>query len=102
MGPGKALVLDAIKEHGSISAAGRALGMSYRRIWLLVDALNSDWQDRVVETKVGGSATGGAQLTPFGQELLDRYRALESAMMAASEGSNLDWLISKLLATDPD
>lgn len=94
IGPGKALVMDAIEREGSISAAGRALGMSYRRIWTLVESLNSDWRDRVIETRVGGGKSGGARLTPFGQEMLRHYRAIERRMMAATAGADLDWLVA--------
>lgn len=99
IGPGKALVLETIDREGSISAAGRAIGMSYRRIWLLVNALNTDWREPVVETRVGGGSTGGAQLTAFGRELLDAYRRVEARMMAAAGGDDLGWLLS---ARKPD
>ena len=94
IGPGKAMVLEAVDRAGSISAAGRALGMSYRRIWLLVESLNTDWRERVVETRVGGGKNGGAGLTPFGRELLETYRAIEGRMLAAAAGDDLDWLIA--------
>jgi molybdate transport system regulatory protein len=84
MGPGKAALLDAIIATGSISAAGRALGMSYRRAWLLVDAMNRCWREPLVDTAAGGSHGGGARVTPLGRELLDRYRALEAAITDAS------------------
>jgi molybdate transport system regulatory protein len=90
IGPGKALVMEAIAHEGSISAAGRALGMSYRRIWLLAESLNADWQARVIETRVGGGKSGGAQLTDFGRDLLRAYRAMEARMMAAAAGDDLD------------
>lgn len=93
IGPGKALVMDAIDREGSISAAGRALGMSYRRAWLLVEGLNSDWRERVIETHVGGGAKTGARLTDFGRELLAAYRTVEARMMAASPSAELDWLL---------
>lgn len=94
IGPGKALVMETIVSEGSISAAGRALGMSYRRIWTLVDALNTDFRERVVETKVGGGGTGGAQLTAFGAEILRAYRAVEQRIMDTAAGSDLDWLLA--------
>lgn len=93
IGPGKALVMEAIDREGSISAAGRALGMSYRRIWLLSESLNTDWQARVIETRVGGGKNGGAQLTDFGRQLLETYRTVEARMMAAAAGDDLDWLL---------
>ncbi len=99
IGPGKALVLEAVEREGSISAAGRSLGMSYRRIWLLVDSLNADWRERVIETRVGGGKAGGAQLTSFGRKLLDAYRRVEARMMAVAEGDDLDWLLSARAAS---
>jgi molybdate transport system regulatory protein len=95
IGPGKALVLDAIGRTGSISAAGRDLNMSYRRIWLLVDSLNHTWVEPVVETRVGGK-TGGAQLTAFGEQMLAQYRDIEARMVAAAAGADFDWLIDAL------
>ncbi len=84
-GPGKADLLDAIDAHGSISAAARALGMSYRRTWLLVDEMNRCWQDRLVATGRGGG--GGARLTDAGRAVLAAYRALEAAIDAAVEST---------------
>lgn len=86
MGPGKADLLDAIAREGSISAAGRALGMSYRRTWLLVDTMNRCWQARLVETTLGGGADKGARLTPLGHEVLAAYRVLERRVAQAAEG----------------
>ena len=80
MGPGKAALLDAIAVHGSISAAGRALGMSYRRTWLLADTLNRTWSGPLIATAHGGKAGGGATLTPLGLRVLANYRALEAAL----------------------
>ncbi|WIA54649.1 LysR family transcriptional regulator [Sphingobium sp. WTD-1] len=86
MGPGKADLLDAIALHGSISAAGRALGMSYRRSWLLVDTMNRCWNDRLVETVAGGGRDRGARVTEAGQAVLAAYRALEEAALTATGG----------------
>src|ERR1044072_7382733 len=77
MGPGKAELLDAIARTGSISAAGRALGMSYRRAWLLVDTMNRAFREPLVEAAKGGPHGGGAHITPFGEQILAAYRALE-------------------------
>ncbi|HLY55632.1 MAG TPA: LysR family transcriptional regulator [Stellaceae bacterium] len=77
LGPGKVRLLQLVAETGSISAAGRAMGMSYRRAWLLVDALNRMFREPVVATKLGGKAGGGASLTPFGETLVSRYREME-------------------------
>jgi len=85
MGPGKADLLEAIDREGSISAAGRALGMSYRRCWLLVDEMNRCWRERLVETLAGGGTERGARLSPFGRDVLDGYRALEAELARASE-----------------
>jgi molybdate transport system regulatory protein len=78
IGPGKMRLLDAVAETGSINSAGRVLGMSYRRAWMLIDDLNSSFRRKVVSTTLGGKEGGGAKLTPFGQELVKRYRAIES------------------------
>lgn len=80
IGPGKIALLDGIVEHGSISAAGRALGMSYRRAWLLVDELNGLFTVPLVSSKPGGKAGGGARLTPEGETLLKRLHALEARL----------------------
>jgi molybdate transport system regulatory protein len=77
IGPGKADLLDAIARAGSISGAGRAMGMSYRRAWLLVDEMNRCFADRLVETVPGGGKAGGARLTEAGQAALAAYRELE-------------------------
>jgi molybdate transport system regulatory protein len=76
-GPGKADLLEAIRETGSISAAGKQLGMSYRRAWLLVDAMNRCFRLPLVNTATGGTAGGGATLSAAGEEVLRRYRTLE-------------------------
>lgn len=80
MGPGKADLLEAIRQHGSISAAGRALAMSYRRTWLLVDEMNRCWSAKLVATARGGGADSGARLTPEGARVLAAYRALEGVV----------------------
>jgi molybdate transport system regulatory protein len=89
LGPGKADLLEAIAAHGSISAAARALGLSYRRAWLMVDAMNRLFADPPVQTLRGGS--GGASLTQAGKALLADYRALQQAMEIAVQapGANL-------------
>lgn len=84
MGPGKADLLEAIAREGSISAAGRAMGMSYRRSWLLVDSMNRCFVERLVETVAGGGAGRGASLTPTGAAVLAAYRALEAALAEAA------------------
>jgi molybdate transport system regulatory protein len=77
MGPGKADLLEAIAESGSISAAARKLAMSYRRAWLLVDTMNTCFKSPLVETLTGGAQGGGAQVTELGHDVVKRYRAME-------------------------
>lgn len=77
IGPGKIAILEAIAETGSISAAGRKLGMSYRRAWLLVDQMNQYFKDPVVHAATGGSQGGGTALTPTGTEVIKLYRTIE-------------------------
>ena len=77
MGPGKADLLEAILETGSISAAGRKLGMSYRRAWLLVDEMNKCFLGPLVHARLGGVHGGGADVTDLGKEALRRYRELQ-------------------------
>ncbi len=83
MGPGKADLLDAISESGSISAAARKLGMSYRRAWLLVDTMNASFKSPLVETLTGGAQGGGARVTELGHEVVRRYRAMEKKACAS-------------------
>lgn len=85
MGPGKADLLEAIAREGSISAAGRALGFSYRRAWLLVDTMNRCWQGPLVVAR-GGAA--GAEVTPLGQQVLAQYRAMQATV---EQGSGVAW-----------
>jgi molybdate transport system regulatory protein len=77
IGPGKADLLDAVARTGSISAAAREMGMSYRRAWLLVDTMNHAFRAPLVEAAKGGAGGGGARVTTFGLEALARYRAME-------------------------
>lgn len=79
LGPGKVQLLELIAELGSISAAGRAMDMSYRRAWLLVDSLNQAFVKPVVATRPGGKADQRAEVTPFGQQIVQRFRAMEAA-----------------------
>lgn len=77
LGPGKAALLEAISETGSISAAGRKLGMSYRKAWLLVGQVNGSFGQPLVAAAKGGARGGGASVTPFGQDVLAWYRDME-------------------------
>ena len=90
MGPGKADLLEAIDRVGSISAAGRALGMSYRRTWLLVDGMNRCWKERLVETVAGGGERRGARLSETGRVVLAAYRALEKRLEGTVRGEAID------------
>ena len=83
MGPGKADLLKAIDQTGSISAGARALGMSYRRAWLLVDTMNQSFKSPVVETLTGGQKGGGARVTETGHEVLQRYLEMEAKAAAS-------------------
>jgi len=83
MGPGKADLLRAIEDSGSISAAARDLGMSYRRAWLLVDTMNQCFKSPVVETLTGGQRGGGARVTELGRKVLERYVAMEAKAAAS-------------------
>ena len=78
IGPGKIAILEAIQRTGSIAAAGREMGMSYRRAWLLIDALNATFDEPVVLASPGGSHGGGATLTETGHELVRAYRSMEA------------------------
>lgn len=84
LGPGKVDLLEAIGQAGSISAAARQLGMSYRRAWLLVNDMNEAFGSPAVHTATGGARGGGTALTPVGQRLIELYRTIESASRAAS------------------
>jgi molybdate transport system regulatory protein len=77
LGPGKIRLLELIQENGSISEAARAMDMSYRRAWLLVSDLNQSFRQPVTTTQTGGKGGGHAELTPFGLDLIRRYRAIE-------------------------
>jgi len=84
IGPGKIDLLEAIGRHGSLSAAARALGMSYRRAWLLLETMNRCFTAPVVSTAAGGSGGGGSVLTPLGHEIVERYRRIEDEAARAT------------------
>lgn len=83
IGPGKAALLEGIRDTGSIAAAGRRIGMSYKRAWQLVATLNDHFPAPVIEATKGGKAGGGASLTPLGEELLAGYREMQTLTDAA-------------------
>ncbi|CAG0954140.1 Molybdenum-pterin-binding protein MopA [Myxococcaceae bacterium] len=85
MGPGKAELLEAIMETGSISAACKAMDMSYRRAWSLVDEMNRCFKERIVVTSKGGAHGGGAEVTPYGREVLKRYREMMLATQQVAQ-----------------
>lgn len=97
LGPGKAALMELIRDTGSIAAAGREMGMSYQRAHDLVSALNADFQAPLVETMAGGVRGGGARLSPLGEQVLGAYRELEQQAMAAT-AERLEWLRSMLSA----
>jgi len=83
IGPGKAELLEGIRDTGSIAAAGRRMNMSYKRAWLLVDTMNACFREPLVETSRGGRTQGGARLTPLGEQVLQRYRRMEADASSA-------------------
>jgi len=87
IGPGKAALLESIRDTGSISAAARDMGMSYKRAWLLLDSMNQAFTEPVATAAPGGSGGGGATLTAFGAEVLERYRRINdrASAMAADD-----------------
>jgi molybdate transport system regulatory protein len=87
LGPGKVLLLEAVDEHGSISAAGRAIGMSYKRAWDLIDEMNQIFAGPVVESKSGGKQGGGATLTELGHRVVTTYREMESQAATANKAA---------------
>jgi molybdate transport system regulatory protein len=78
LGPGKADLLQAIAETGSISAAGRQLDMSYKRAWELVETMNRCFVKPLITASKGGRAGGGATLTAHGKRVLAHYRRMEA------------------------
>ena len=82
MGPGRARLVALIDTTGSISAAAREMGMSYRRAWQLVDALNATFSEPLVVTAVGGKRGGGAMVTDFGRRMVEAYHAMEAKASA--------------------
>jgi molybdate transport system regulatory protein len=84
LGPGKIALMELIAKHGSISAAGKEMCMSYRRAWLLVDEINQIFCKPLVEKQMGGPGGGGARLTEFGRDVVSRYRSIEVAAATAT------------------
>ncbi|MBN8605481.1 MAG: LysR family transcriptional regulator [Caulobacterales bacterium] len=86
MGPGKADLLDLIEETGSISAAAKRMSMSYRRAWMLVEAMNGAFKKPLVEASTGGAGGGGARVTDNGKAILALYRRMQADLEAAARG----------------
>ncbi len=101
LGPGKIALLQAVSHTGSISAAARDQGMSYRRAWLLLDEMNRALTQPVVQTQAGGSHGGGAQLTPAGERLIVLYRQIEEKAERAIQ-TELDELSGMLAPETPE
>jgi molybdate transport system regulatory protein len=100
IGPGKAELLEGIDRCGSIAAAGRDMGMSYKRAWELVGTLNAMFRDPLVESTRGGPRGGGATLTPAGREVLGIYRSFEAR--AADAGADCIEALQSRLRAAPD
>ena len=101
IGPGKAALLEAISETGSIAAAGRHMGMSYRRAWLLAKTMNACFREPLIEAAKGGIGGGGARLTATGREVLALYRAMEDHA-AASVTSDIERLRALMVDEPPE
>ncbi len=84
IGPGKARLLESIRETGSISAAARDMRMSYKRAWVLLDSMNQAFTEPLVTAAPGGAGGGGAVLTEFGAEVLERYRRIHASADAGA------------------
>jgi molybdate transport system regulatory protein len=93
IGLGKINLLALLGEAGSISAAARQMGMSYRRAWFLLDSMQSGFRDPLFVTERGGSSKGGATLTPLGKDLIRRYRA-HVALVDDQSADILSWMRS--------
>lgn len=94
IGGGKIDLLRMVRDKGSISAAGRELGMNYRRAWFLLDTLQSCFATPLLETERGSGENAGTRLTPLGLDLLDRFEAHQEALAEVSKDF-LDWLDTK-------
>ncbi len=99
VGPGKVALLRAIREAGSISAVARAMNMSYRRAWLLVDTMNRCFREPVVAAAPGGKGGGGATVTPFGADVLERYARMQRTAEDSVRADIAEF--AELLADEP-
>ena len=93
-GPGKARLLECIQTEGSISAAGRAMEMSYKRAWTLVEEMNATFTAPLVESNRGGASGGGARVTELGVRILALFRAIEAQTLACDALAEIATLLS--------
>jgi molybdate transport system regulatory protein len=100
LGPGKADLLAAIRDTGSIAAAGRSMGMSYKRAWMLVETLNAGFRSPLVEASRGGRGHGGAALTEAGAQVLAAYRRMQARAESAAAPEIAE--LTALLRPEPD
>lgn len=99
IGPGKAALLAAIAETGSIAAAARGMRMNYRRAWALVHSMNACFREPLVEASKGGAGRGGARLTATGLAVLDLYRRMERRAVESLSAEMSE--LHTLMAPDP-
>ena len=97
IGPGKISLLEHIERSGSLSQAARILKMSYRRAWLLLEDLNRTLGQPVTTASIGGAGGGGAQITPFGKQVVAAFREIEQAATSAA-AQHLEWLLQSGVA----
>jgi molybdate transport system regulatory protein len=100
LGPGKIELLESIQRTGSLRQAAQALGMSYRRAWLLLDGLNRSFSEPASTASIGGQGGGGVTLTPFGLEIIRCYRAAAQAIDSVAR-QELQTIATKALAIAP-
>ena len=101
VGPGKADLLAAIMETGSISAAGRSMDMSYKRAWYLIDTMNRCFKEPLVHASKGGKGHGGSRLTPMGEKVLNLYRSIETHAATAA-AAELEIFSTLIVETSPE
>lgn len=97
IGPGKIELLESIEQHGSLKQAARALGMSYRFAWFLLNDLNRSFGEAPTTISIGGYRRGGVTLTPFGKEIIRCYRSAARAIEASLQ-SQLEPIARKAVA----
>ncbi|HEY0342781.1 MAG TPA: hypothetical protein VGC34_18405 [Steroidobacteraceae bacterium] len=100
LGPGKIDLLESIQRTGSLRQAAQALGMSYRRAWLLLDGLNRSFTEPASTASVGGQGGGGVTLTPFGLEIIRAYHAAAQAIETVAQ-QELEAIAAKAVAASP-